>query len=196
MRVSGSSFILELLESLERKCKLQGSNQLVGLLLDYGANPEAVALWVAKSDLTLMNHPLILKLNMNSFCSNYIIFWWLLMNSIQRRSNPFQLRQRTPRQNLQARMNFFWQLLHHLCDETNFYRYCWGVTLWLQRSNHSRNHYYNTSVWPKIDAIAFNKTLLFLHIKASIFRDLLEEAVKKRGKGFPVLSCSEWIYLS
>ena len=29
------------------------------------------------------------------------------MNSIQRRSNPFQLCQRTPRQNLQARMKFF-----------------------------------------------------------------------------------------
>ena len=38
---------------------------------------------------------------------------------------------------------------------------------------------------------AFNKTLLFLNIKASTFRYLLEEALKKRGKGFPVLSCSE-----
>ena len=166
----------------------------MGLLLEHGANPEAVALWVAKFDLTLRNHPLILKLNMNSFCSNYIIFWWLLMNSIQRRSNPFQLRQCAPRQNLQARMKIV---------DIN-------ITLWWDQllSILLRCHTLATKVKSFSKPLsqyqcitqnrcnAFNKTLLVLHIKASIFRDLLEEAVKKRGKGFPVLSCSEWIYLT
>ena len=129
---------------------------------------------------------------MDLFCSNYIIFWCLLMNSIQRRSNPFQLCQCTPRQNLQARMK--------IVDKTISPTLWWDQLLSILLRSHTLAtkvkslSQYHCIIQNRCNV--FNKTLLFLQNKLQYSEIYSRRPWKREEKILQFfLALSEYIWL-